>query len=158
MSLRDEIECPKCQSEMVEPVPSFYNHLRTKGLGRKLFTESPLPLKTPELNEKQRTRLLHRLTPPAEPKHSLPAGTIAMMAFLVSWLTTGAILIARLGYQSYFILTMLIVLGMVVPFYLILNLVIHDFGRIVNKYNRLLHAWEKQYFCHECHHVFIPKE
>ncbi len=158
MRPKDEITCPKCRGESIEDVPSYYQTLKTKGLGRKLFTESPLPLKTPELSERQRARLLHRLTPPAEPKHSLPAGTIALMAFLISWLTTVTILVARLGYKMHVLFSILIILSTAIPFYLILNIVILDFRRIINKYHRLRTAWEKQFFCLDCHHVFMLKK
>lgn len=148
--------CPKCQSEKCDPVSYFYKTLLQRGYGKDLFTQGPLSKTAPQLTEKQRQRLLYRLTPPKEPKRFLPAGFIAFMAFLISWMVTGALLIGKIGEKAYFIITMVFIFIVGTPFYMTLNLVIKEFRREISKFRRVKKAWLKQFICLECHHIFHP--
>ena len=157
MAFEKEIECPKCRSEKVETVPFLYKTLLSQNAGKKLMLDETFLKNTPELSEKARQRLLHRLHPPKEPKRTLPTGPIAWMAFLISWLTSGSLLIGRLGEKTYFISSALITALIAVPFYFILRLVIREFRQEHMRYRRLRAIWDKQYFCSSCRQIFIVR-
>jgi len=150
MVFQREIECPKCRSEKVETVPFIYKTLASNTAGKKLLLDETFLRNTPGLSEKTRQRLLHKPNPPREPKRTLPAGPIAWMAFLISWLASGSLLIGRLGQNMYFIISAVITAFIAVPFYCILRLVIRDFKRECIRYRRLRTVWDKQYFCKNC--------
>ena len=152
-----ELECPKCRSIDIEAVPFFYQSLKSKNAGKKLFSDTPFLSDTEKLLPRQRERLLHRLTPPAEPKKTLPAKAIALMAFLISWLATSSIILARLGYKDYFLISLISSVLLTIPFYSILRLVIQDFRKDIARYRRLKAVWDKQYFCKNCQEVFTLK-
>ena len=156
MARGKEITCPKCQNVNLDSVPYVYQSLLSRGAGKDLFCDSPI-INTSQLSEPQRLRLIHRLTPPKAPKKSLPAGIIALMAFLLSWLITGSMLIGKIGQKTFFIVSLIIIAVIAYPFVHILNLVDKAFKRSVHKYMRVKNIWNKQYFCHDCHHVFLPK-
>lgn len=153
-----EIECPRCQKTNIETVPFLYKTLRSQDAGAKLFTESAIKTIASSLTPRQKERLLHRLTPPPEPKKTLPAGSIAAMAFLISWLITSSFFIERIGQKAYSIMSAVVVLFLVVPFYATLKLVIVDFRRDITNYRKIKEVWDKQYFCRDCQDVFIPKD
>ncbi len=151
--------CPKCESEDLDPVPYVYQSLKSKGAGRKIFRDEEVleTIETKELTPQERERLIKRLTPPPEPKKSLPAGAIAIMAFVLSWLITGSLLIGRIGQKTYFIISIIIIVTTAYPFFVILHTVDRKFRKSVAKYNRIKPLWNRQYFCNECQHVFLPK-
>ncbi|MFA5059571.1 MAG: hypothetical protein WC676_02990 [Candidatus Omnitrophota bacterium] len=159
MAFEKEITCPKCKSENVEIVSSVYYSLRSKNLARKfdLFLDKRVGTYTQNMTARQKERLLHRLTPPKEPRKTLPAGRIAFMAFLISYLATSALMLGRLGQKDYFLMTLITAFIVGIPFYLILRLVIRDFHKDIIRYRRLRTVWDKQYFCRDCNEVFIPK-
>ena len=154
---RKEITCPKCQNINLDSVPYVYQSLLSRGAGKDLFCDSPV-INSPKLSEPQRIRLINRLTPPNPPKKSLPAGIIALMAFLISWLMTGSMLIGKIGHKTFFIVSLIIIAIIAYPFIHILSLVDKSFKRSVYKYNRVKAIWNRQYFCNDCHHVFLPKK
>src|SRR3989338_637580 len=158
MALEKEITCPKCKAEDVEKVSSLYQSLSAKNAGTNLFLEDAFRAGKKILPYRQRERLLHRLTPPKEPKKDLPAGMITAMAFVLSWMVTAGLVVWRLGYKAYSLTSILTAVVLAFPFYFIFTLVVHDFQRDIQRYRRLMAVWKKQYFCNNCYHVFIPKD
>ncbi len=150
--------CPKCQGDDLDPVPYVYQILRSDAAGRRFFADPESFYPGDKMDKKHRERLLHRLTPPPEPKKSLPAGAIAIMAFVLSWLITGSLLIGRIGQTAYFVSSLIVILCTAFPFYATLRYVDREFRKSVARYNRIKPLWNKQYFCNGCHHVFIPKK
>lgn len=158
MYFEKEKTCPLCRKTNVEAVSFLYQSLKSDEAGKKIFSQGPIATELSKLSPRQKEKLLHRLTPPPEPKTSLPAGPIALMAFLVSWLATGSLITARIGQKAYFWLSVVIICAVTIPFYWILKLVIENFRREIFRYKKLKAVWKKQYFCHHCQRVFIPKE
>lgn len=158
VKLGKEIECPKCRSINIEQVPFMYQSLKSKGAGKKLFSDSPFLSNIDQLPPYQKEKLLRRLMPPEEPRKTLPAKPIAFMAFFISWLGTCAILLGRLGYQTYSLASVIICVVLAIPFYIILRFVIGDFKKNIGKYHKLRGIWEKLLFCQDCYHVFTAKD
>lgn len=158
MYFEKEITCPFCHKDKTESVPLMYQRLKSNDAGIKLLAEGSVSSEISRLPPHKKAKLIEHLTPPSEPKTKLPAGAISIMALVVSWLSTGSLISSRIGPKIYFWLSVVIVCAVTVPFYSILNLVIEDFRRGLYRYKKIKAAWEKQFFCHHCQRVFIPKE
>ena len=153
-----EIECPKCQSTNIEAVPLLYQSLKSNSAGKKIFSDDPRLSKIEQLHPHHKEKLLNRLMPPEEPQKNLPAKAIALMAFLISWIGTCSLILARLGYKQYFLISFMTAVILAIPFYTILRLVIGNFRKQIGKYQKLRDIWEKLLFCQDCYHVFTLKE
>ncbi len=153
-----EVACPRCKNTNVETVPFLYRSLKSKEAGKKILTEESLVTAISGLKPRQKERLLQKLTPPPEPSKTIPAKAIALMAFLISWIMTSAILADRIGEKKYFILLTAVSFIIVVPFFMILRFIIRDLLREVARYRKIKAVWNKQYFCRDCQDVFIPKD
>ena len=157
MVIDKEITCPKCQKKDTDPVPYIYKKLLTKNSNQNLFDIKYVEKITHEMTERQKEKVLKKLTPPPEPATSLPAGAIVLMAIFLSWLGTASIVIGKLGMKTYFIISVFVTLFIAVPFFSMLNLVVKNFKKRIINYRKVKKIWNKQYFCNNCHRIFIPK-
>lgn len=151
------IECPKCEGISVESVPLLYRSLTLKEPGRGLLAGTQVLLFADRLKSEEKKTLLKELAPPPEIQSSLPAPNIALMAFLLSWLATSSYFIAKMGHQVFSAMSLLLGLALAIPFYLILRVVTHDFGKSSERQKERMQCWEKSYFCKNCGNIFIPK-
>lgn len=158
MRFDEEMSCPKCEKADVDTAIFAYKALVSRNAGKKLFLESPVRKKTSTITEKQRAKFIDRLTPPKEPKISLPAGAITIMALAVSWLATGSLIIGRIGQRAYFIISIIITIAMAIFFNYMLKMVIQIYRKRTNEYRRLKTIYNKKYFCNNCHYIFTLKE
>ena len=158
MLLNEDIICPLCEKNNVDTVAFIYRSLKSKGAGRKLFSEGLAQREIDALAPHQRESLMRQLTPPKEPHISLPAGAIALMAFLISWLATSSVIIAWVGEKAYFVISVVVTVVMGFLFYSMLKTVITSFRKKTERYRALLANYNKHYFCHACLKVFVPKQ
>lgn len=158
MAFEKETTCPECKKEDADRVAYVYKTLVSKGAGRRMFDETLIRDKAKGLSDVQKQRLLKRLMPPEEPKTALPAGVLALMALLLSWLATASLIIGRIGERMYFIISAVATLIIGMHFYITLRDIIKDFTRKIGNYRRVMVIWNQQYFCNNCHHIFIPEK
>ncbi len=158
MKKEKRILCPECDSKYTDLISYVYRCLESENAGQKLFSDNidseiSKKKKFPELKKET---LLKKLAPPKESKVSFPAATVALMAFLASWLVVGSILSSRIGETFYFYLTLLIVGGLAYPFYSTMKLIIKQVRINYAKYKKEKSLWVKKYFCYDCDHIFTP--
>jgi len=149
---KDAITCPKCESTKVETVPHMYKIVKSRNAGAKfILQDAP---KHHHLPEAHRKILLKKLTPPVEPTGRLPAGIIAVMAFLLSWLGVGSLVIGKIGEKTYFILSIIFVIIAAVAFFYMINSTLEIFRKQFLRYKENRLRWENGLFCKECDKIF----
>ena len=105
MKKEKKIFCPACDSKYTDLVSYVYRCLESENAGRRLFSdniESEI-CKKKSFSKSKKEKLLKKLAPPKESKVSFPAVTVALMAFLASWLVIGSVYQAVLEKHSIFI-------------------------------------------------------
>ena len=110
-----------------------------------------------EIPEEKRTPLLKALKPPKEAAIAFPAATVALLAFLFSWIVVGSSFASKIGEQLYFYLTIAIVVGLIYPFYSTMEAIIKDIQRNYARYKKEKELWIKKYYCYDCEKIFIPE-
>ena len=151
--------CPACQSSHTDLVSYVYRCLETANAGKILFVDgfdSELNKKR-EVSKEKRESLMKLLKPPQEANTSFPAATVALLAFLFSWLTVGSSFASRMGERLYFYLTLAIVFGLVYPFYSTLQAIIRQVHTNYERYKKEKTAWIKKRYCYDCENIFVAE-
>ncbi len=155
-----KIFCPNCDSKYTDRVSYVYRCLKSRNAGRKLFedeVETEIAKKN-RIPDERKESLTIKLSPPQEAKVSFPALTVALMAFLLSWLVVGSILASRIGEKTYFFLTLIIVGSLAYPFFSTMDYIIKQVRKNYVHYKKKKSVWVKKYFCYDCEHVFFLEE
>lgn len=154
MKSKNLIVCAKCGSPDAESVVLAYQTIKSRDAGQRFILQDPVTKKP--ITAQKREQLLKKLSPPQNPDINLPAGAVALMAFLISWLATATFIIGRIGLKNYFIVTGFVVVVVVGAFYYMLKTAVINLGHVSTRYKNYKDVWEKQYFCHECENIFVP--
>ncbi|MDD3374398.1 MAG: hypothetical protein PHY73_01575 [Candidatus Omnitrophica bacterium] len=160
MKLEKKVFCPNCDSKYTDLVSYVYRCLESEDAGRKFFSDEieTEVAKKKKINPDRREELKKKLCPPMEAKISFPALTVALMAFLISWLVVGSVLASRIGEKTYFFLTLIIVGSLAYPFFSTMEYIIAQVRKNYAKYKKEKSIWVKKYFCYDCEHVFSLKK
>jgi hypothetical protein len=156
MDSEKKIYCPKCESPHTDLISYVYQCLQSKNAGKKLFVEgfdTELNKKR-EIPKEKHDVLLKLLKPPEESRISFPAATVALMAFLASWLVVGSILISRIGEKLYFCLTLALIVGLAHPFYSTMKFIIKQVRENYVRFRTQKSAWVKKRYCYDCGRIF----
>ncbi len=156
MNVEKKIYCPKCDSSHTDLVSFVYRHLESDGAGHRLFIEgieTELQKKR-QFSEYKKKVFLETFKPPVESKLSVPAITVALMAFFLSWLIVGSLLMSKIGGQTYLIVTMGIIIIIAYPFYSTLKFIISQVRKNYTRYRKEKNVWIKKHYCYDCEHVF----
>jgi hypothetical protein len=159
MASEKKIYCPRCDSSHTDLISFVYRCLQSGHAGQKLFTagvETEFQKKR-MFSEKKKAELLNALKPPAESKLSVPALTVALMAFFLSWLVVGSLLMSKIGGTTYLVITTLIILVIAYPFYSTLKFMISQIRTKYVKYRQEKSVWIKKRYCYDCEHIFTIK-
>jgi hypothetical protein len=157
MDSEKKIYCPKCDSPHTDLISYVYQCLESENAGKKLFVDgfdTELNKKR-ELSAENREKLFTLIKPPQEAKVSFPAATVAMMAFFVSWLVVGSILISKIGERIYFYLTISFIVILAYPFYSTMDMIIKQVHKNYLRYKDLKNIWVKKRYCYDCGIIFI---
>ncbi len=159
MDSEKKIYCPACESPHTDLVSYVYQCLESKNAGKKLFVEgfdTELNKKR-EISKEKQEILLKTLKPPQESKLSFPAATVALMAFLVSWLVVGSILISKIGEKLYFYLTITLIALLAYPFYSTMEMMIKQVRTNYVRYRDEKNRWIKKRYCYDCELIFTTE-
>ncbi|HOD12779.1 MAG TPA: hypothetical protein PLO93_00725 [Candidatus Omnitrophota bacterium] len=157
MDSEKKIYCPYCDSYHTDLVSYVYHCLLTGNAGKKIFVDgfdTELDKKR-EIPAEKRGPLAKLLKPPKEAAIAFPAATVALLAFLFSWIVVGSSFASKIGEQLYFYLTVAIVVGLIYPFYSTMEAIIKDIQRNYARYKKEKELWIKKYYCYDCEKVFI---
>jgi len=160
MKKEKRIFCPSCDSKYTDLVSYVYQCLKSENAGRKLFSDEIETeiAKRKQISPERKEELIKKLYPPKEDRVSFPALTVALMAFLISWLVVGSLLASRIGEKTYFFLTLIIVGSLAYPFFSTMKFIINQVRKNYIKYKKEKSIWVKKYFCYDCEHVFSLKK
>ena len=150
--------CPKCDSKHTDLISYIYRRLESENAGQEMFVdgiETALDKKRQFLNEKSQ-ELIKKFKPPVESKVSFPAATTALLAFALSWIIVGSLLITKIGEMFYFYSTIAVILGVSYPFYMTMQDIIAQVHKNYLRYRKLKSVWVKKYYCYDCKLLFIP--
>lgn len=156
MKLSDKIYCPRCSSAHTDLISYIYHYLESENAGQKLFVdgiETELQKKR-NFSKEKRMLFLEKFKPPLESKLSLPSLTVAMMAFFLSWLVVGALLMSKIGGRTYLLITSLIIIIIAYPFYSTMLFVISQVREKYARYREAKEKWIKKHYCYDCENVF----
>ena len=160
MKKEKKIFCPHCDSKYTDLISYVYRCLESENAGRKFFSDEIETeiAKKKKIAPERKDQLMEKLCPPKEAKISFPALTVALMAFLLSWLVVGSILASRIGERTYFFLTLIIVGSLAYPFFSTMKYIIAQVRKNYIKYKKEKSIWVKKYFCYDCEHIFSLKK
>lgn len=156
MTSEKKIYCPKCDSSHTDLISFVYQCLQSGHAGQRLFTEGVETefQKKRKFSDKKKTELLNAFKPPTESKLSVPALTVALMAFFLSWLIVGSLFMSKIGGTTYLIITTIIIIVIAYPFYSTLKFMISQIRKRYVKYRQEKSAWIKKHYCYDCEHIF----
>lgn len=160
MDSEKKVYCPFCDNYHTDHVSYVYHCLLTGNAGKKIFVDGF----DTELNKKReipaekRAYLLKILKPPREAALSFPAATVALLAFLFSWIVVGSSFASKIGEQLYFYLTVAIVVGLIYPFYSTMEAIIKEIQRNYARYKTEKGLWVKKHYCYDCEKIFVLED
>lgn len=157
MDSEKKICCPACESPHTDLISYVYQCLTTANAGKKLFVDgfdTELNKKR-EIDPEKRQALSKALKPPKEANIKFPAATVALLAFLFSWLVVGSSFASQMGERLYCYLTIIIVLGLIYPLNSTMHLIIKQVQENYARYKKEKTVWIKKYYCYDCENIFI---
>lgn len=157
MDSEKKIYCPNCDSSHTDLISYVYHCLQSENAGKKLFVDgfdSELNKKR-EVPKEKREGLLTLIKPPKEANISFPSATVALLAFLFSWLVVGSSFASQMGERLYFYLTIAIVLGLIYPLHSTMLAIIKEIQQNYARYKKEKMVWVKKRYCYDCERVFV---